>query len=109
MPKETNARLIAYNILLKLDEQRSNSSVLLQDTLARVPDPADRHLVTELVFGVLRRRSTLLFHIARFSRRPLQQIDRSVQVILQLGVYQLLYTKIPQHAAIYETVNLCRK
>lgn len=109
MAREINPRLTAYDVLKRLEERRSNSNVLLQDALSRIPAAPDRHLITDLVLGTLRWRGTLLFHISRFSRRPLEKIDIRVQLILMLGVYQLLFTKIPQHASIYETVNLCRR
>lgn len=109
MQNKINPRLAAYQVLNRLEEHRSNSNVLLQEALSRVPEASDRHLITDLVLGTLRWRGRLQDVITRFSRRPLDQIDLRVQVILQLGVYQLLFTRIPHHAAVYETVNLCRR
>src|SRR5262245_12392899 len=107
--REWNARWVAYDILHKLEEHQSNSAVLLQNSLASIPNPADRALITELVMGVLRWRAKLLFVIQQFSRRSLDSIDKKVQVILQLGIYQLLFTRVPAHAAVHETVNLCKR
>jgi 16S rRNA (cytosine967-C5)-methyltransferase len=50
----------------------------------------------------------LLFIIERFSRRALQHLDQEVLLILQMGVYQMLYTNIAPHAAVNETVKLCK-
>ena len=94
MAREINPRLTAYDVLKRLEERRSNSNILLQDALSRIPAAPDRHLITDLVLGTLRWRGTLLFHISRFSRRPLEKIDIRVQLILMLGVYQLLFTEI---------------
>jgi 16S rRNA (cytosine967-C5)-methyltransferase len=107
--REWNARWVAYDILHKLEEHQSNSAVLLQNSLASIPNPADRALITELVMGVLRWRSKLLYVIQQFSRRSLDSIDKKVQVVLQLGIYQLLFTRVPAHAAVHETVNLCKR
>jgi len=107
--REWNARWVAYDILHKLEEHQSNSAVLLQNSLASIPNPADRALITELVMGILRWRAKLLYVIQQFSRRPLDSIDKRVQVILQLGIYQLLFTRVPAHAAVHETVNLCKR
>ncbi|HSP07951.1 MAG TPA: 16S rRNA (cytosine(967)-C(5))-methyltransferase RsmB [Acidobacteriota bacterium] len=109
MQKEINPRMIAFRVLSRLEEHRSNSNILLQEALSRVPEASDRHLITDLVLGTLRWRGRLQDTIARFSRRPTEQIDVRVQLILQLGIYQLFFTRIPQHAAVYETVNLCRR
>ncbi len=105
--KTGNARWIALQILLELQKERSNSAVLLQKKLIEVPEAKDRNLITDLVLGTLRWRSRLLFLIDSFSTR--RKIDREISLILQLGIYQLVFTKIPHHAAIHETVDLCRK
>lgn len=102
-----NSRLIALRILLKLEKNRVNSSLLLREALPAVENPRDRNLVTDLVMGVLRWRSRLLYFIECYSRRPLERIDPKIAGILQLGVYQLLTPGFPQHAAIHETVELC--
>jgi 16S rRNA (cytosine967-C5)-methyltransferase len=107
--KERNPRRTALDILTKLEEQVSNSGVLLQNALSQYPEASDRHLITDLVLGVLRWRSNLLFLIQSFSRRPLDSIDRKVLLILEMGIYQLTRTSIPHHAAVYETVNLVRR
>lgn len=107
--REWNARWVAYDILRKLEEHQSNSAVLLQNSLASIPNPADRALITELVMGILRWRTKLLYVVQQFSRRSLDSIDKKVQVILQLGIYQLLFTRVPAHAAVHETVNLCKR
>jgi 16S rRNA (cytosine967-C5)-methyltransferase len=107
--REWNARWVAYDILHKLEEHQSNSAVLLQNSLGSIPNPADRALITELVMGVLRWRAKLIYTIQQFSRRSLDSIDKRVQVILQLGIYQLLFTRVPPHAAVHETVNLCKR
>src|SRR3990172_3605742 len=107
--KNGDARWIAFQILSRLESEHSNSSILLKQFLQRVSDPKDRHLITELVLGVLRWRGPLLWIIQKFSKRPLDRIDPEVVVILQLGAFQLLFTGISQHAAIYETVRLCKR
>jgi 16S rRNA (cytosine967-C5)-methyltransferase len=106
--KEFNARWTAYQVLNRLEQRRGNSSTLLSEALLKVADAKDRHLITDLVLGTMRWRARLLFLIAHFSRRKLHQIDREVVLILQMGAYQLLYTNIPPHAAVYETVKLCK-
>src|SRR5689334_7011884 len=106
--KEFNARWAAYQVLNRLEQRRGNSSTLLNETLLKVSGAKDRHLITDLVLGTMRWRAMLLFFIGHFSRRKVHQLDREVVLILQLGVYQLLYTKIAAHAAVYETVKLCK-
>lgn len=104
-----NPRFTAYQILVKLDRQSSNSSLLLQDALKAYSNPMDRNLITDLVLGTTRWRGKLLYLTEKFSNTPLQKLDPEVLMILQMGLYQLLFTKTAAHAAIHETVNLCKQ
>jgi|GEM_PF-85079 len=67
----------------------------------------DRRLVTQLVYGVVRRQATLDAILNQFVTRGRAQTEPALWTLLQLGVYQLvLTTGIPQHAAVAETVQL---
>ena len=69
--------------------------------------PADRGLVQELVYGVVRWRTTLDWLIARKTdSRPQKPV---LQILLRLGLYQLfLLDRIPDHAAVHESVQMAR-
>ena len=67
----------------------------------------DRRLVTQLVYGVVRRQATLDAILNEYVTRGRAQTEPALWTLLQLGVYQLvLTTGIPQHAAVAETVQL---
>ncbi len=68
-------------------------------------DPRDRALLTELVMGTLRRRGTVDRALAACLPRPLSAADPLVRNALRLGAYQLLYTRVPDRAALFETVE----
>lgn len=104
-----DARGTAFGILLKLEREHSNSTQLLQEALSGIGDPRERKLTTELVLGVLRWRGRLAFLVGKFSKPPDKKLDLPVKVILMLGAYQLLYTRIRPHAVIHETVRLCKQ
>lgn len=107
--KDINPRKTALEILIQLEKQHSNSGFLLQESLRDIPEASDRGLITDLVLGTLRWQGRLLFLIESFSKTPLARLDRAVILILQIGLYQLMYTGISQHAVIYETADLCKK
>jgi 16S rRNA (cytosine967-C5)-methyltransferase len=65
--------------------------------------PADRGFATELFYGVIRNIALLDFWIA--SLRPLN-LDLGARDILRLGLYQLFFLETPEHAAVFETVEL---
>jgi 16S rRNA (cytosine967-C5)-methyltransferase len=68
----------------------------------------DRRLAQELVYGVMRQRSTLDWMIHRRTNgRP--QLP-ALQDLLRLGLYQLFFLdRVPAHAAVHETVELARE
>ncbi len=63
-------------------------------------------MTKNLVFGVLRNLQTLDQVISQYSKHPLAKMKPRTLVALRLGVFQLLFMeRIPQSAAINETVN----
>lgn len=69
----------------------------------------DQALLQELCFGVCRYGQQLIFLAQQFLSKPLKRKDQDVQVLLYLGMYQLLRTRIPDHAAIGATVEVTKK
>ncbi|WP_080806037.1 16S rRNA (cytosine(967)-C(5))-methyltransferase [Halomicronema hongdechloris] len=70
----------------------------------------DRHLVTELVYGCVRRQRTLDALIDQLGRKPAQQQPPELRIILHLGFYQLRYLDhIPASAAVNTSVNLAKQ
>ncbi|MCA9081022.1 MAG: transcription antitermination protein NusB, partial [Planctomycetaceae bacterium] len=73
------------------------------------PDPSERRLATELACGSVRRRLLLDAVLAAYSSRPIENLDFAVRLVLRIGIDQILFVdRIPPHAAVAETVNLCR-
>jgi 16S rRNA (cytosine967-C5)-methyltransferase len=68
----------------------------------------DAAFATELTYGALRAGDTLDAIIAIAADRDLDRIDPPARDALRLGVYQLLYTRVPPHAAVSSTVDLVR-
>lgn len=69
----------------------------------------DRRLVTELVYGTVRRKRTLDALIDQFAKKPAHQQPPDLRLILQLGLYQLRYLDhVPPAAAVDTTVELAK-
>ncbi|EXG81347.1 NusB family protein [Cryptosporangium arvum DSM 44712] len=68
----------------------------------------DAAFVTELTYGTLRHRGTLDAILAAGSSRPIDKVDLRVLQALRLGAYQLLFTRVPDHAAVAGTVEVAR-
>ncbi len=72
-------------------------------------DDADRALARELAFGTIRLRGRLDAELAVLVSRPLSRIDPAVHDWLRLGLYQLRNTRIPDHAAVDQTVESVKR
>lgn len=105
------ARQVAMSVLLKCEKSNQYSNIAVDHALADSSlSGADRGLVSALVYGVTERRITLDYYISHLSSRPLAEIDREALCAARMGLYQLIYMdRIPPHAAVNETVSLCRR
>jgi 16S rRNA (cytosine967-C5)-methyltransferase len=104
------ARAAAFDILLRVERESSFASELLHSLSRNQLTTADHALMTELVMGVLRWRSLLDSGIAKVSSQPLSKLDLEILTALRMGMYQLRWlTRIPQHAAINESVELVKR
>lgn len=86
-------------------------SQLVLDTLLKETafSPADKALLSRLFYGVLERRLTLDYLIGKCASMPLKKMHPQILELLRIGIYQLLYMdRIPDAAAVYETVKLTR-
>ena len=106
-----NPRRLALTLLLKQEQNQQYSNIALDHALTREKlSESDRALVSALVLGVTERRITLDHSLSILSSRPLSSLDADARCALRLGLYQLCYLdRIPPHAAINETVAICRK
>jgi len=103
---DANPRALALQLLQSMDRGHALADTILHGALARSRlSPADRKLLVELFYGVVRWRALLDWVIAaRCKAKPPQGEPLN---LLRLGVYQvLLLDRIPDHAAVNETVRL---
>ncbi len=107
----TNIRSVALTVLNKCTSAGQYSNIALDTALKRNPlSPADRGLLTSLVYGTLEHLLTLDHFIRALSSRDLDEIDGQTRNLLRMGLYQLAFLdRIPDHAAVNETVELATK
>jgi 16S rRNA (cytosine967-C5)-methyltransferase len=73
-------------------------------------NPVDRRLVTELVYGSVRRQRSLDALIDQLGKKQAHQQPPHLRTILHLGLYQLRYlSQIPAAAAVNSTVGLAKE
>lgn len=81
-------------------------------SLARLDDAAvparDRAFLRALCYGVCRTLPRLEALAGELLRSSFKARDVDVQALLLLGIYQLLYLRVPPHAAVGETAGAAR-
>lgn len=106
------ARSLALQVLLDCQHQPGTDRGFVQEHLDQRLEEfplssVDRRMTTQMVYGVLRRRSTLRALLRPVMARPADQVESWIDQVLCLGAFQLvLLTQIPVHAALNETVEL---
>ncbi|MCL6752037.1 16S rRNA (cytosine(967)-C(5))-methyltransferase [Nostoc sp. CCCryo 231-06] len=106
----TNPRQLAF-IALRDVHKGAYADVALDRVLQKVSLPdCDRRLLTELVYGSVRRQRTLDTLIDQFAKKKSHQQPPDLRTILHLGFYQLRYQeRIPASAAVNTTVQLAKE
>lgn len=106
-----NARAVALSVLNKCMSAGQYSNISLDTAIKRASlTEQDKALLTVLVYGVLERKLTLDACIESLSSRSVEELDLTVCNLLRMGLYQIKYTdRIPDHAAVNETVSLASK
>ncbi|WP_111861275.1 16S rRNA (cytosine(967)-C(5))-methyltransferase RsmB [Acinetobacter sp. CFCC 10889] len=100
-----NLRAQVVKTLLAVQNGQSLSSVLNQQL--SIVSERDRGLYHELTLGCLRQWYGLKAITLPLLTKPLD--NEALESCLYLGLYQLLCTRIPAHAAISETVNAVKQ
>ena len=106
-----NPRQTAFDVLLKIERDGAYSNLALNNAIRESRlSGVDSAFVSALVYGVLERQITLDYVIKQHSKIPLRKIEIKTKIILRMGLYQLLFMdKVPESAAVNESVNLAKK
>ena len=100
---QSNPRAAAAQILAQVIAEGRSLSRALEGLPPSLFD--DHALIQEMCYGSLREYHRLSRIIASLLKKPLKEKDADVQALLLLGVYQLLSMRVPDHAAVSETVS----
>jgi len=102
------ARRVAFDVLQAVHNKDAYSNLVLPAEITNAKlDPRDAGFATELTYGALRRQGSLDAVIKACVDRA--DLDSAVHDVLRIGAYQLLFMRVPDHAAVSETVDLARK
>lgn len=103
------ARQTAFRVLSRVIGGNAYADILLEKELDGLGE-ADRHLTTEITYGVLRWRMRLDWVIDLFSSIKSKKLEHSVLNALRIGAYQLLFLdRVPASAAVNGSVELVKR
>lgn len=100
------ARRAAFDVLRAVTDNDAYANLALPAILReRGISGRDAAFATELAYGACRSRGLLDAVIAAAAGRPVERIDPVLLDLLRLGAYQLLRTRVEDHAAVSTTVE----
>lgn len=101
---KTNPRRAAYDALLAV-ERGAYANLALKDALAPLADEKMRAFASALFYTALEHKLTLEFYLRHFATK---RVPPAIRCVLMIGLAQMIYMKVPAHAAIDESVKLVR-
>ncbi|MEJ2108926.1 MAG: transcription antitermination factor NusB, partial [Acidobacteriota bacterium] len=103
------ARNIAFKLLHQIDSTELFSDTVLNSDIMETIDIRDRRLVTEIVYGALRRKYNLDHILGISSSRPWHEVESSTKTLLRMSLYQLWFMdRIPDHAVVNDAVEMAK-
>ena len=105
-----NPRRIAFDVLYKIETDKSYSSILVNQALKENKlSKLDASFASAIIYGVLERKLILDYIIRSYSSVRLKKIEKKTLILLRMAVYQMLFMdKVPESAAVNETVKLAK-
>lgn len=106
-----HTRKLILEILDRVEKQDAYLNILISFYFSKYKLKGnDRALIQEITYGVIRFKKSLDWIISQFLTNQNKKLPLTVQNILRMGIYQILYLeKIPNYAITYESVELVKK
>ena len=102
-------RQVALDVCYQVAVRGLSLSELLEKQLQSLESDRDRAFCSELCFGFSRYYFVLHNSLKTLIKKPLKSRDRDVQIIMLLGLYQIRFMRVENHAAVNESVKLLQR
>ncbi|WP_038180529.1 16S rRNA (cytosine(967)-C(5))-methyltransferase RsmB [Vibrio rhizosphaerae] len=99
-----NVRAAAASVVFQVVDQGASLSSVLPEAQRKIK-PRDHALLQEICFGVLRYLPRLEATALELMDKPLTGKKRVFHHLILVGLYQIQFMRIPDHAAVGETVS----
>jgi 16S rRNA (cytosine967-C5)-methyltransferase len=106
-----SARSVACEVVRRTFEEDAYTDRAFRAEAERAGlDERDRRQAMRLAFGTVQRVRTLDHAMETLAARPPTELQPTLRAALRIGAYQLLFAEgVPAHAAVNETVELCKR
>jgi 16S rRNA (cytosine967-C5)-methyltransferase len=105
--KPMSARQTAVNVICAVIQQGKSLTDAL--SLCESLELRERAFCRELCYGTLRWYYRLEAILHLLLKKPFKPKDIDITVLALISLYQIIYLNTPDHAAVSETINLCKK
>ncbi len=102
-----NTRLIAARVISNVLQDGKSLNTALDNALLSVESTKDKAFIQALCYGVCRYFYRLSFILNELLDKPIK--DPEINALALVGLYQLNYMRVKQHAAVSETVLAAKK
>ena len=104
-----SSRLIATHIIEQIIEEKMTLSSALNTNDSFKKAGKDKALIQEISYGTFRWYIQLEYLLDQLLEKRIKKKDSRLKYLMIVGLYQLLYMRIPEHAVVSETVQTCKK
>lgn len=103
-----NLRADAAWALYQILESGQSSREIMPIVWQRHHKPQDKAWLKQMIYGVLQQLPSLQIWLRKLLNKPLKKQQKIIEHLLLLGLYQLVFARTSEHAAVSETVHSCR-
>lgn len=104
-----NSRAVAASVLQRVLQDKHSLTAALDAVLPGITVLQDRSFIQALCYGVVRHYAELDFILNTLLSKPLKAKEAEVKALALMGLYQLKYMRVKEHAAVSETVSAAKR
>ena len=111
MNKEVELRKTALETLIQIEKNNVPSHLVIKDVLDKYDylSRSEKALISTIVKGTIERRIELDYVCDLFSKTPHNKMKLPIRIIMEMGIYQILYMKSYDTLAVNTSVEIARK
>lgn len=103
-----NTRALAAQAVNEVVQQGRSLTQVMPQFKQKCNELQDAAFLQATVYGALRFYPKLAFFCDQLLEKPIKEKDRVLYDLIIVGLYQLIHMRVPQHAALSETVEAAR-